>query len=396
LTVYAYSGRVFDGNDFMEEVTAVIDAEQGKIRAVGKIGEVDIPHDAEMIGFENSTLLPGLIDAHMHFFGSKSMSLTDVIAVPETLGALRSVKDLRNLLNSGFTTVREMGSRAGAHLRKAIEEGVLEGPTIFACSKSLAQTGGDDDPVQFPIHISKELAYSYFCDGPWECRRAVRLVVRDGANLVKVYASGSLSQGTRIVRQFTVEELKAIVDEAHAMNLRVAAHAYGEETISNALEAGVDSLEHGIGLTDEICERIKKQGTFYVPTLSVYMGSWVAGNPWREMMVKRHLSTDMELAKKHGLKIVTGTDFSGSLDEPHGQNYKEIVNISKTLGNRGALVAATSEAANCLGLENTGIIRTGSIADLIAVKGDPSKDIEALNPSNVKLVIKHGKVVKKG
>ena len=147
----------------------------------------------------------------MHFFGSKKYDIIEWLTTPETLVALRSVADARKLLRAGYTAVRELGGKAGPYLRRAVEEGMIEGPTIVQAAKSLAQTGGNDDVPILPLEISDQLSYSYYCDGPWECRKAVRKVVRDGGDLVKVYASGSMSQGTNIRPQFTRKNLRRLL-----------------------------------------------------------------------------------------------------------------------------------------------------------------------------------------
>ena len=382
----------------------IVDQDRGKVTDIGRDGEVDVPKDARVLGGAGLTIIPGLIDSHVHFFGSKAYDLMAWVTAPETLVALRSVSQLRKLLMAGFTTVREMGSKGGAHLARAIMEGVIEGPTLLSCGRSLGQTGGDDDPTILPLHIAHELSYSYFCDGPWECRKAVRKVVRDGADFVKVYAAtgSTLEPYTapwfHLRRQFTVEELKAIVDEAHDVGLKVAGHAIGEDSLRNVVEAGVDSIEHGMALTAEIAQEIKRKNIYYTPTLSVLLTNPSLVSFVKEaekadtLYVRRHVTSDMQLAKEYELKVVCGTDFGGTDEQPHGQNYQEIVSIAKYLGNKEALIAATSRAAECCGLQNTGRIRKGFDADIVVVRGNPLNDIEALAPANIVNVIKRGRL----
>lgn len=398
-------GNVFDGDDYIETEVVVVDQTKGIIVDTGRDGEVDVPRDGEVLEAPGLTIIPGLIDTHVHFFGSKAYDLMAWVTAPETLVALRSVSQLRRLLIAGFTTVREMGSKGGAYLARAIMEGAIEGPTLLSCAHSLGQTGGDDDPTNLPLHIAQELSYSYFCDGPWECRRAVRKVVRDGADFIKVYAAtGSTVEPFtapwfHLRPQFTVEELKAIVDEAHAVGLKVAGHAIGEDSLRNVVEAGVDSIEHGMALTPEIAQEIKRRNIYYTPTLSVLLTNPSLGSFAKEaeksdtLYVRRHVTSDMQLAKEHGLKVVCGTDFGGTDEQPHGKNYQEIVSLAKYLGNRDALIAATSRAAECCGLQTTGRIRKGFEADIVVVRGNPLDDIEALAPANIVKVIKHGQLV---
>jgi len=383
---------MFTGEEYIETGVVVVDQSKGIIAGVGRKGEVDEPKDARALEVQDSTILPGLIDAHMHFFGSKKYDLTEWVTTPDTLVALRSLADIRRLLRAGFTAVRDLGSKAGTFLSQGVEEGLIEGPRIVSAAKSLSQTGGNDDLPILPIDVAERLSYSYYCDGPWECRKAVRKVLRDGGELVKVYASGSFAQGSKVRTQFTVEELKAIVEEAHSAGMKVAAHAYGEEALTNSIDAGVDSIEHGIGLTSDIAEQIEKKEIFYVPTLSAYLALKPTVNPERDRAITKHLSEDMQIAKEFHLKVVAGTDYVGCDTEPHGENYREIVNLAKYLGNKEALVATTSRAADCLGLKTSGLIRTGYGADLVVTKGNPLENPEHLSPGNIFYVIRKGQL----
>ena len=398
-------GSVFDGVDYFENGIVIVDQENGTITDVGQENAIDIPVGAKIIGSSGNTILPGLMDAHVHFFGTKAYDLTSWVTTPEPLVVLRTVAQLKRLFSSGFTTVRDLGSKGGEHLSRAIREGVVEGPRVLSCAKSLGQTGGDDDPINLPLDIAKELTYSYFCDGPWDCRKAVRKLVRDGADIVKVYAATGTtpesygSEGYRLKNQFTVEELKAIVDEAHAAGLKVAGHAIGQQSVANVVEAGVDSIEHGLGLTAELAEDIRKKNISYVPTLAVFLASsdlvaFINNEDLPDKLhVRRHFTTDLQLAKEHGVRVVAGSDFGGTEAHPHGQNYREIVGLAKYFGNKEALMAATSNAAECLGLQNLGFLKKGFEADIVLVKGNPIHDIESVAPANVLTVLKKGKIV---
>ena len=398
MTKYYYTGRIFSGTEFSDQGAVVFDDQTGLIEAAGANNLVEIPPGAINLSLTNGTLLPGLVDAHLHFFGTKRFDTMDFITTPRTTAALRSVNDLSKLLHAGFTAVRDLGSKTATYLRKAVEEGTLQGPTIIASGRSLAQTGGNDDLARLPHNISKQLSYSLYCDGRDGCRKAVRTVIRDGANVIKVYVSGSLDQtmdeGTTIMRQFSVEELKMIVEEAHASRLRVAAHAYWEESIANALEAGVDSIEHGIGLTEELAARMVKQGTFYVPTAVLYSQFFSRITSDLVERLKRHQKEEIQLALNSGVRVVMGTDYAGTETFPHGQNYEEIKFMAEAIGKRAALEATTKNGAACLGLKNSGEIKAGNKADLIIVNGDPGKDLESLAPQNVRTVVQRGRIRK--
>jgi imidazolonepropionase-like amidohydrolase len=386
-------GEVFTGSELIEDGVVVVDQSTGIIEDVGKQGEVDEPGDqTRIIADKGTAILPGLIDTHLHFLGTPGSNIIDPLIVPEPQAALRSVRDLHRLLYAGFTTVRDLGSKVGTYLSQAVKEGIIEGPRVISASRPLSRTGGDDEPSMLPLPLAKKISYSYHCDGPWECRKAVRKVIRDGGEAVKLFASGLCSQERKGHVHFTVEELKAIVDEAHIAGLKVAAHVWSEEGLMNVVEAGVDSIEHGMWLTPEIADGIKKKGIFYVPTLSVFRATRSSrANAYREKFIERHFAEDMEIAKQYNLKIVSGSDYFGADIVPHGQNYMEIVSLANYLGNAQAIVAATSRAAECLGLSNTGQVKKGFDADLIVVRGNPLTDLEAISPGRISHVVKNGK-----
>lgn len=385
-------GPSFDGKGFHRESVLDIDASTGKISGFGERGSVDVPKGTKVIDLKGSTVLPGLIDAHVHFYSSTGAGVNAWAAVPDTLAVLRGAGDMGKLLRAGFTAVRDLGSKGGVHLAQAVTEGAIEGPEVISCSRALAQTGEDDDPPAYSLDVAQKLAsYTYFCDGPWECRRAVRMAVRDGAKVVKFYASGAFSRGGRVRPNFTREEIHAIVDESHRAGLPVAAHAYGEEALTSVVEAGVDSVEHGLGLTKEIAREIAKRGIFYVPTLTVYQTKTYANR--NKQLVTRHLNDDMVVARENGVEVVTGSDIVGDSERPHGHSHLEMAAESKFLGNQDALVSATSRAAKCLGLDGTGMLKEGFRADAVVVRGDPSKDIGALAPEHVTHVFKAGRLV---
>ena len=392
MSVLVVRGSAFDGRVFHEDATLTVDTAQGVVLGFGERGSVEVPRNAKKIELGNATMLPGLIDAHLHFYSSKGEGVDEWARVPDTLAVLRGAGDLRTLLRAGFTAVRELGSKGGPHLAQAVAEGSIEGPEVVSCGRALAQTGEDDDPPSFPLKLAQELAsHTHFCDGPWECRRAVRMVARDGGKVVKFYASGAFSRGGKVKPNFTKEETVAIVDESKRLGLKVAAHAYGEEAIATAVGCGVDSIEHGLGLTPSLAAEMKRKEIFYVPTLVTYSHP-AYRNRYNEM-VKRHLSEDMLIARERGVKVVMGSDIVGDAARPHGRNYEEIVEDAKFLGNDEAIAAATSRAAECLGLENAGSLKPGFRADIIVVRGNPLKDVQALAPESVTHVIKAGRML---
>jgi len=392
-------GRLFDGTRVIDEGWLGV-ASDG---TVAEVGEGKYPHTGKnVIDDKDVTILPGLVDAHMHFFGCRYEDIAEWNLISGELAAIRSVTDMRNLLMAGFTTVRDLGSKVAVHLAQAEIEGDIIGPSVIASGHSLAQTGGNDDLKFLPLDMSKALSYSYYCDGPWECVSAVRKVIREGATVIKVYASGGFAAGNRPLPNLTVDELKAIVDEGHRAGVKVTAHAYGEEALNNVIDAGIDSIEHGIGLTEDIAERIRKKGIYYIPTLSVYMAEKstqgrldllprIRGKSRvnRAEIIDRHVTKEMEIARDAGIKIVMGTDFVSAENSRQGENAIEIERLSRFLGPTQALVASTSLASECVGLGRSGTLQEGHPADLVVVKGDPSRSIEHIRKERVRYVL-HG------
>ncbi|MGC8645672.1 MAG: metal-dependent hydrolase family protein [Thermoplasmata archaeon] len=382
-----YRGRVFDGSEIHEFAEFAIDESTGTIEYIE-----DTRKSQEVSG--DITFLPGLIDTHIHFFGREERSLFSWTMTPDAVLAVKAVYDAENLLKSGFTTVRTMGDKVSLGLSVAEKEGILRGPRMISSGYSIAQTGGDDDPKFLPYEDSRKRSYSYYCDGPWECRKAVRLNIRNGAESIKAYSSSSFVGGGRIRDELTVDELKAIADEAHRSKVKAASHAYGASAIQNSLDAGFDSIEHGLGLNEDLAAQMAKKGTFYVPTLSVYKSLRREANETRDAMIKRHIETEVKIAQDSGVKIAVGTDFLGTTDEPLGSNWLEILYLSEIIGVRSAIVSATSLAAECLGLGNVGVIGKGFRGDIIGVKGNPFLNIRQLSPESVVLVVKNGKITK--
>ena len=397
MTLLELRGRIFDGaSEEIEPGVLVVDSDTRRIvearkgSAVGGSSGKGQPTLAT-----TGTIVPGFVDAHNHLMGARKYDLVEWTVNPPLRSALRCVPDLRRLLDAGFTAVRDLGSKAGPSLRQAVEDGDIPGPRIVSSGRSLAETGGDDDLLVLPQDIATRLAYSVFCDGPWECRKAVRGAIREGANVIKLYASGSFIQGTTVRPQLSEEEITSIVTEAHKMGIRVAAHAYGEETIRTAVEAGVDSIEHGLGLTEDVCELMKRRGTFYVPTLTAYAATRASATGAKREALERHFSQEIALARQSELKIVAGTDYSGVATEPHGQNAIEMIQLVRAgLSPVEALRAGTATAAACLDPESPGILREGSIADIVLVGGMPDRKIENTLPDHVEHVLLGGRVVK--
>jgi imidazolonepropionase-like amidohydrolase len=403
------AARLIDGTGAAAIANAVVVIEDNKIAAVGAARSVNVPANARIIDLGDVTLLPGFIDMHTHLIGRVLGDPAGDVALVrdfESFGAILGVQHARATLMAGFTTVRNVGAHGRFDdfaLRKAIDEGWTEGPRIAAAGHSLGIRGGHCDengfrPGMFDPGIEEGIA-----DGPDQVRAAVRYQIKYGADVIKTCATaGVLSEGSAAVgvTQYTYEELKAMVDEASKLGRKVAAHAHGTEGIKIASRAGVASIEHGSFLDEEGARLMKANGTFLVPTLSAAEGVERAAKSGvlkglrsqKALAAAAAVRNAIKLAVANKVPIAFGTD-AGVV--PHGSNAHEFQLLVEWggLSNMDALVAATSSAARLLGWEkNVGSLTAGKWADIVAVPGDPLKDIRATE--KVVFVMKNGVIFK--
>jgi tryptophanase len=382
---------------------AVVIVREGRIVAVGS--GLEIPPGAEVIDLGDATLLPGFIDAHTHLSGEPKDDWNAQVverlrhSVPES--ALHAVPRARATLRAGFTTVRNLGSWdfVGTALRNAIEAGAIEGPRILSAGYALGSRGGHCDRTGFPHgRFGAETGLKEgIASGADGFRDAVRFQIKYGADVIKVCATGGVLSLADDVgsAQLTLDELKAIVDEAHRLGHRVAAHAHGDVGARLAVQAGVDSIEHGTFLSDQTLQMMKARGTFLVPTLLAYEGvdpdkrkypPEIASKA-REAIVGR--SDSMKRAMAIGVPMALGTD-AGVIE--HGTNageFRRFVEFGMRPGQ--ALLAGTIQAATLIGLEHTkGSLEKGKDADIVAVPADPIVDVTVTE--RVFFVMKGGKV----
>ena len=346
------------------------------------------------------TLLPGLIDAHVHLKGWRSSNPNDIIITPHPLAALRAAADCRRLLHAGFTTVRDCGGCLGPNLRDAIASREIPGPRILTAYRGLSQTGRVEK-VTWAVDI-RPLRQEV--DGVDECRRVVREHIGLGADLIKVSITGRVyaPQSDPNQTAYTLDEIRAIVDEAHRMGRRVAAHAQATQGIKNGILAGVDSIEHGIYLDAEACQWMRERNTALVPTLAYFyriatLGEGLGSPAYAVRKAKEVVEAHMKsfaLAMRMGLRIGMGTDFEGSPLFPHGENGMEVeLMVQGGMPAGDVIVAATATNAGILGIDKkVGTIEAGKLADLIAVPGNPLKDISALR--RVEFVMQGGRVAR--
>jgi len=398
--VVVRAGRLLDVTTGNTSQNQAIVIEDDKIVSVGPAGEVKAAPDSTVIDLPNATVLPGLIDAHTHLTFNPSFGYETLgISVPRQ--ALIGAKNARITLEAGITTVRNVGARgySDVALRDAINAGDVPGPRMIVSGPALGITGGhcDDNLLPFDFHATGDGV----ADGIEAVQHKTREVIKYGADVIKICATGGvMSKGDDPnASQFTLEEMKAIVADAHRLGRKVAAHAHGAQGVRWASEAGVDSIEHGHLMDDAAIATLKKNGTYLVPTL--YLVDWhkehAAQTHLPEYTIKK-MQMVSEMAQNNakkaiaaGVKIGMGTD---AAVYPHGLNAHELaVYVHLGMTPLQAIQTATINDADLLGWsDRIGTIAPGKYADIIAVDGDPLKDVTTLQ--TVKFVMKGGEVVK--
>jgi len=365
-----------------------------------------IPADAKTLDLSSSTVLPGLVDSHTHIFlfgedPAKGGYDANILNAGIALRAARATYACRRALEQGFTTLRDVETEGAGYgdveIKQAIAEGTIPGPRLFCSTRAISTTGGYNLEGYAPeLDMPKG---AQIIDGPVQARKAAREQLDHGADWIKVYMTHRswLDKQGNLVSQptLTVEELKAIVDEAHGWQKKVACHAYNGIGLQRALDGGCDSIEHGLEITDAQIAQMARQGTWYCPTLAVYYGDWApadtpAGKRDRVRAAVHEVSFKKALAAH--LKIVFGTDIGGiSWSEPIAQEFPRMVGFG--MSPMEAIKSATSRAAEMLEIKGEiGVLAPGAYADVIAVSSDPLKDIAAL--SNVRFVMHNGTVFK--
>lgn len=403
------NGTLIDGNGGIPVSNAAVLVEDNRIHAAGPASHLPLPNaDLTEIDAGGGFILPGFIDTHVHIT-LEGVNIARDMVTPFSLRFYNSVQFMRRTIEAGITSVRDAGG-ADAGVKQAVETGVVLGPRLQISIAPLTITGGHGDGWmlsgnEFNLFVAYPGLPDGRCNGVEEVRKKVREVLRAGAEVVKVHATGGVlsPRDHPEFTQFSEEELKVIVQEAaYRRGVRVMAHAQGAEGVKNAIRAGIYSIEHGIYLDDEAIELMLQHGTFLVPTLLAPLAVLEAGEkggmPEYGVRKAREVaeihSESVSKAHKAGVKIAMGTD-AGVV--PHGTNLRELslmVNIGMTP--MEAIVATTKTAAECLGWQDrVGTLEPGKLADVVVAKTDPLKDIRSLeNTENIAVVMKDGKIVK--
>ena len=409
MTLAITNGTVLDGrgNDPLTESTILIEGE--RIIAVGSRSQVNIPRDATVIDAAGGSILPGLIDTHVHFL----LEYPDVLRgllTPPSLRLLQAIPRMRATLESGVTTIRDAGG-SPAGLKMAVERGMVAGPRMQVAITILSQTGGHGDHY-YPCCVDIGLVGRFYdvpdgvVDGIDEMRKGVREILRAGADWIKLATTGGVLSpaDAPTSSQFTFEEIATAVYEAAAQGKRCMAHAQGTQGIKNALLAGVASIEHGVYLTDELIDLMLKKDVYLVPTLVAPLAVIKFSQEHPELLPPVMAAKAQSVVEDHqrsfrraveaGVKVAMGTDSGVGR---HGDNGQELVlMVENGMTPMQAIVASTSSAARLLHLDQTlGTLEVGKLADVIIVDADILSDIRKIgDPANVKLVLKGGQAAK--
>ncbi|HEV8490841.1 MAG TPA: amidohydrolase family protein [Candidatus Angelobacter sp.] len=385
---FIHAGHMLDvkTGKMLDNVTIAIEGDKVTGVSSGQNSPAEGQAGARVINLPNATLLPGLIDAHTHLTLDPNFGYQELgVSIPKE--ALIGAKNARITLEAGFTTVRNVGASGYTDiaLRDAVNEGMVPGPRIMASGPALSITGGhcDQNLLPYEWHAKSDGA----ADGVEGVQHKVREIIKYGADVIKVCATGGvLSKGDDPrASQYTLEEMKAIVADAHRLGRKVAAHAHGAQGIAWAAEAGVDSIEHGSYIDDAAIKVMKEHGTYLVPTM--YLADWMRENAvkiglpamFAEKMKSVSAASRQNLrhAFESGVKVAFGTD---AAVYPHGLNAHEFaVYVQQGMTSIQAIQTATVNAADLLGWsDRIGTLEKGKFADIIAVNGDPLKDVTLL------------------
>ena len=387
-TTVIYAGHVITDPDKPALGASTVTVTDDRITSITS-GRTPAPADAEIVDLGDKTLLPGLIDLHVHLTGDPGGDYRSEAVDPDEWGVVVGVKNAGITLRAGFTTVREAGSAqyTAFSLRRGTAAGFITGPRIIAAGPALSIVGGHGDVTGFREDVHGVLDQGYTCTGAVECAEKVRKASRAGADIIKITATGGVlsQQGRGLEGHFSRAELDSIATTAHSLGLKVMAHAHGARGIEDAAAAGIDTIDHGTFADDAALKVMKAKGTYLVPTLMAFegikerlgKGIYTPTVEAKVRMTMGSVGQAVSRAKALGVPVAFGTD-AGVFD--HGRNAGEFaLLVANGLTPREAVAAATTVAAKALSMENEiGRIAPGMSADMIAVAGDPLSDVRML------------------
>jgi imidazolonepropionase-like amidohydrolase len=364
--------------------------EEGEIVEVGDRGEIT-DDTAENSYHEHSVVIPGLIDAHCHLSGVRSMNPMEWVTTDVATMTARATADLRELVSSGFTAVRDVGSSTGLGLRTAVEEGEIPGPRVYTSGQAISQTGGHGDSHFLPYEWAQDqVGLATLADGPDECRKEARKRIRQGVDCIKIMTTGGVlsEKDAPDQSQFTDAEIRVFTEEAHRVGLPVASHAQGAPGIKRALENGVDTIEHGFYLDSEAIDLLLDTDATFIPTLAIMHRLVTEGSDhgvpeWgleKSREAREAHFESVRRAYEADVPIALGTDFIGPELVPHGENALEAELFVEEIGmsEMEAVQAGTRVAARTVPDRTIGAVSEGMAADLVALESNPLEDISAL------------------
>ena len=379
---------------------AIVIGDDGHIQQIGSLASMQLPSGTKHIDLPGETLLPGLIDMHVHLTSLAEIGGYQGLKYTDGFWTAVGTANAKTTLNAGFTTVRNVGSSdfADVALQQAIDGGWIQGPRIVPATYAIGATGGHCDDTGLPPYYDKK--GPSVISGPGDAREKVRWLHKYGAEVIKICATGGVfSLGDSVgAQQLSLEEMKAIADEAHMLGLRVAAHAHGDEGIHDAILAGIDTIEHASLASDATIQLAKQHGTWF--DMDIYNDDYILATGTangteqesldKEKMIGLKQRQTFQRAVRAGVKMLFGTD-AGVY--PHGQNGRQFAKMVQWgMTPIQAIRAATSSASEALGRSDVGAIEPGRYGDMIAVRGDPLQNVAVLE--HVDAVIKGGQLVK--
>lgn len=372
----------------------------------------DIEENYETIDISGKTIMPGLIDSHLHFSGNRTDSDTEWVLEPVIQKTIVAVAQAREALEHGLTSVGEI-SRSGIHLRNMIEEGIIPGPRIVATGLGFCRTSGHGDSHNLPLTYNEDShPWAERVDGPWELRKSIRKRIRENPDAIKIWSTGGgiWRHDAKAASHYCIEEIQAVVDECNMVGLPVWSHAEGYEGALNSCKAGVSAIIHGQELNEECLEIMKEKNITFCPTLQFfYQWFTVYEPPYRKILddyqgttvAEKELNriiSNLRNANKKGIRITVGSDSFCSSLTPYGEYaITEMYTLCKAgLTNMEVILAATKNGAEMLKIDDiTGTLESGKFADIIVLNGNPLEDIRDIRSGNMQIIMKEGAFVKK-